>query len=101
MRGARLRLETKIARWGETLILGGSRQVKGIAQDFQGSLFSTYLSSLEQSQMQRPGLMALVRADEQIAVGETLARGSSSFVVLKIVEQRLGSEVLCKLILGG
>jgi hypothetical protein len=91
------RFRTKLALFGCDITLNGTATVRVIVQDLLSSQMSAYLDYSEQSLVTRPGLLLTFAADGGAAVGDTFTLGGRLYSILKISDQRLAGEVVCRI----
>jgi hypothetical protein len=91
------RFGVKLALYGQEITLNGSVQTRAIVQDLLTSQMSMYLDYAEQSLVTRPGLLLTFGADDAAAVGDTFTLGGRLYSILKVSDQRLAGEVVCRI----
>ena len=99
--GYKERAERQFERYGESFLINGTNPAKGFFQQLDTGRMHIYLDDTEVAMLTRPGLFLVVPADTAIAVSNTVARDGRTYDVLKTSNQRMGDEVVVKVVILG
>ena len=95
------RMDAKLAAFGEDYLLNGTTPCKGFFQQLDTGRMHIYLDDTECAMLSRPGLFMVTSADVSIAPGNTIARESRTYTVLKSATQRIANVAVAKIAILG
>jgi hypothetical protein len=84
---------------GESFLINGTAAAKGIFMLLDKNPMHVFFDDIEQDMFDRPALIALVPADTDMAVNDTVARDARTYTVQKVARRRYGDEVVSQFVL--
>lgn len=84
---------------GESFLINGTAAAKGIFMLLDKNRMHVFFDDIEQDMFDRPALIALVPADTDMAVNDTVVRDARTYTVQKVAQRRYADEVVSQFVL--
>ena len=93
------RADRVFGKVGESFLINGTVPAKGIFMLLDKNRMHVFFDDAEQDMFDRPALIALVPADTQMAVNNTVLRDGRTYTVKRVAQRRYADEIVSQFVL--
>ncbi len=93
------RIDKAFDKVGESFLINGATQAKGIFMLLDKNRMHVFFDDIEQDMFDRPALIVMVPEETPLAVGDTVVRDGRTYTARKMAKRRFGSEIVSQLVI--